>query len=218
MQRSCGRVLLIFREHHETATQSRGLAFDLCRDAFIGRISGDGPDGASRPTVTRRDRIRQRRPRRPGGEHKTVAAALASVKDASAKKRYAILVAAGTYNESRIQMKPYVDLYGGFAPGDWKTRDVYQHADDPGCAEEGAGRDRRRRRPARRVRHHRRRAEGPRRRHRLRRRLADDRQQHHRRQPHASSRRSAKGWASRSPTRARASPCSRARGPMSPTT
>jgi hypothetical protein len=25
-------------------------------------------------------------------------------------------------------MKPHVDLYGGFAPGDWQTRDVYQHA------------------------------------------------------------------------------------------
>jgi hypothetical protein len=58
----------------------------------------------------------------------TVAAALASVKDASARNRYVILVAAGTYNESRIQMKSYVDLYGGFAAGDWKTRDVYQRA------------------------------------------------------------------------------------------
>jgi hypothetical protein len=64
----------------------------------------------------------------PGGNHSTVAGALASIKDASAKKRYAILVAAGTYNESRIQMKQWVDLYGGFAPGDWKTRDVYQYA------------------------------------------------------------------------------------------
>src|SRR5688500_132956 len=58
----------------------------------------------------------------PGSEHKTVAAALSTVKEASAKKRYAILVAAGTYQESRIQMKPWVDLYGGFAPGDWNTR------------------------------------------------------------------------------------------------
>src|SRR5688500_16488292 len=57
----------------------------------------------------------------PGAEHKMVAAALASVKDASAKKRYAILVAAGTYNESRIQMKPWVDLFGGYPPGDWKN-------------------------------------------------------------------------------------------------
>ena len=64
----------------------------------------------------------------PDAEHQTVAGALAAVKDASAKNRYAILVAAGTYNESRIQMKPYVDLYGGFAAGDWKTRDVYQQA------------------------------------------------------------------------------------------
>jgi hypothetical protein len=57
-----------------------------------------------------------------------VAGALAAIKDASAKNRHAILVAAGTYKESRIQMKPYVDLYGGFAAGDWKTRDVYQQA------------------------------------------------------------------------------------------
>ena len=64
----------------------------------------------------------------PGAEHKTVAAALASIDDASSKNRYAILVAAGTYKESRIQMKPWVDLYGGYAPGDWETRDVYQHA------------------------------------------------------------------------------------------
>ena len=64
----------------------------------------------------------------PGEKDKTVAGALASIKDASAKNRYAVLVAAGTYRESRIPMKPWVDLYGGFAPGDWKTRDVYQHA------------------------------------------------------------------------------------------
>jgi hypothetical protein len=64
----------------------------------------------------------------PDGQHRTVAGALATVKEASAKNRYAILVAAGTYHESRIPMKPYVDLYGGFAAGDWKTRDVYQQA------------------------------------------------------------------------------------------
>lgn len=63
----------------------------------------------------------------PGEKHHTVGGALSSVKDASAKNRCAILVAAGTYNESPIQMKPWVDLYGGFAAGDWKTRDVYQH-------------------------------------------------------------------------------------------
>src|SRR4051812_39753120 len=64
----------------------------------------------------------------PGEKYETVASALAAIKDASPKNRYAILVAAGTYKESRIQMKPHVDLYGGFPPGDWQTRDVYQHA------------------------------------------------------------------------------------------
>jgi hypothetical protein len=64
----------------------------------------------------------------PGAKYQSVAGALAAIDDASAQNRYAILVAAGTYNESRIQMKPWIDLYGGFAPGDWKTRDVYQNA------------------------------------------------------------------------------------------
>jgi len=64
----------------------------------------------------------------PGAEYPTVSSALASINDASPSHRYAILVAAGTYKESRIEMKPYVDLYGGFAPGGWKNRDVYQHA------------------------------------------------------------------------------------------
>jgi len=64
----------------------------------------------------------------PDGKHKTVASALAAVTDASPGKRYAILVAAGTYKESRLQMKPHVDLYGGFVAGDWKKRDVYEHA------------------------------------------------------------------------------------------
>ncbi len=64
----------------------------------------------------------------PDGEQRTVTGALASVTDASPRNRYAILVAAGTYKESRIPLKPDVDLYGGFAAGDWKSRDVYQQA------------------------------------------------------------------------------------------
>ena len=68
-----------------------------------------------------------------GEKHPTVAAALASVTDASPSKRYAILVAAGTYKESRIAMKPYVDLYGGFAAG---------ALDDSGSARVGAERRR----------------------------------------------------------------------------
>src|SRR5262249_49193724 len=64
----------------------------------------------------------------PDAEFRTVARALASVTDASRENRYAILVAAGTYRESRVAMKPHVDLYGGFGSGDWKDRDVYRHA------------------------------------------------------------------------------------------
>src|SRR4051812_30113114 len=63
-----------------------------------------------------------------GEQHRTVSAALDSVKDATAARRCAILVAAGTYPESRVAMKPYVDLYGGFAAGNWKERNVYQNA------------------------------------------------------------------------------------------
>jgi hypothetical protein len=64
----------------------------------------------------------------PGEQHKTVTAALNSVRDATDGKRVAVLVAAGTYPESRIPMKAYVDLYGGFAAGNWMERNVYQNA------------------------------------------------------------------------------------------
>jgi hypothetical protein len=64
----------------------------------------------------------------PAERHQSVAGALASITDASAERRYAILVAAGTYREVSIRMKPYVDLYGGFPDGDWKNRDVHQNA------------------------------------------------------------------------------------------
>lgn len=62
-----------------------------------------------------------------GEQHKTVARALESVNGTPAK-RSAILVAAGTYPESSIRMKAFVDMYGGFAAGDWKQRDIYQNA------------------------------------------------------------------------------------------
>jgi len=62
-----------------------------------------------------------------GSEHQTVAGALASIKDPSPTRRYAVLVAAGTYHESSLRLKPHIDLYGGFGAGDWKTRNVYEH-------------------------------------------------------------------------------------------
>src|SRR5438270_5210604 len=64
----------------------------------------------------------------PAETQRSVKGALASIKDASADKRYAVLVAAGEYRESSIPMKPYVDLYGGFSAEDWKQRDVYGQA------------------------------------------------------------------------------------------
>jgi hypothetical protein len=64
----------------------------------------------------------------PNEAQRTLRGALAAITDASAANRYAILVAAGSYEGSRTQMKPYVDLYGGFSGGNWKERDVYGQA------------------------------------------------------------------------------------------
>jgi hypothetical protein len=61
----------------------------------------------------------------PTEAQRSVKGALASIKDASADKRYAVLVAAGEYRESSIAMKPYVDLYGGFSADNWTQRDIY---------------------------------------------------------------------------------------------
>ncbi len=53
----------------------------------------------------------------------SAAQAVANVKDATAENRCAILVAAGEYNDDTIQMKPYVDLFGGFDAKSWQ-RDI----------------------------------------------------------------------------------------------
>src|SRR5262245_40688559 len=47
----------------------------------------------------------------PEGKFATVSAALGSIRDASESNHYAVLVAAGHYMESGVQMKPYVDLF-----------------------------------------------------------------------------------------------------------
>jgi predicted outer membrane repeat protein len=57
---------------------------------------------------------------------RTLAHALAEVKDASPSKRYAVLVAAGTYPLKSLRLKAHVDLYGGMS-GDWKSRDLLRH-------------------------------------------------------------------------------------------
>ena len=54
---------------------------------------------------------------------KSISEALAGITDASESKRYAIFVAAGEYKGDTIQMKPHVDLFGGFDGKSWK-RDI----------------------------------------------------------------------------------------------
>ena len=49
--------------------------------------------------------------------------ALSQVLTASVDSRVAILVSGGDYSKSTIQMKEYVDLYGGFSEKDW-IRDI----------------------------------------------------------------------------------------------
>jgi len=66
-----------------------------------------------------------------GKPWKTVTHALAQLRNPTDinlqhSKRYALLVAAGTYADGTIQMKEEVDLFGGFEAGGW-TRDIKKH-------------------------------------------------------------------------------------------
>jgi hypothetical protein len=47
-------------------------------------------------------------------------------REAGPERRYAVFVAEGTYLDRQLQMKPHVDLYGGFEPSEWR-RDVSRH-------------------------------------------------------------------------------------------
>jgi parallel beta-helix repeat protein len=53
--------------------------------------------------------------------------ALSRCGDASSARRYHVLVAAARYVEGPLEMKRYVDLYGGFEPSNWE-RDLLRYA------------------------------------------------------------------------------------------
>jgi len=54
---------------------------------------------------------------------RSVVIALANLHGAAPANRFAVLVSSGVYSDTTIQMKPFVDLYGGFDPATWK-RDI----------------------------------------------------------------------------------------------
>jgi hypothetical protein len=58
----------------------------------------------------------------------TLAAAVAAIGDATSEKRQAVFVMAGRYSCVRLQMKPHVDLFGGFDPDTGGGRDILRHA------------------------------------------------------------------------------------------
>jgi hypothetical protein len=49
--------------------------------------------------------------------------ALSQISTASVESRVALLISGGDYSKSTIQMKEYIDLYGGFSENDWQ-RDI----------------------------------------------------------------------------------------------
>jgi len=56
-----------------------------------------------------------------------LAQVMSGIGDAGPMRRYAILVAAGTYPIKDLSLKPYVDLYGGYPPESWTSRDVARY-------------------------------------------------------------------------------------------
>ena len=57
---------------------------------------------------------------------KSITFALSSINDASQGKQYAIEVAEGKYDEPTIQLKKFVDIYGGFNADKW-DRDIFTY-------------------------------------------------------------------------------------------
>ena len=62
----------------------------------------------------------------PSNPWKTLGFALKNLTDAAADHRYALLVAAGTYDAHTIIMQEWIDLFGGYGPEDWK-RDIFKY-------------------------------------------------------------------------------------------
>jgi len=56
----------------------------------------------------------------------SIAHALEFIQDAGPEKRYALLVAEGIYSGETLNLKPYVDLYGGYNPS-FSNRDIFSN-------------------------------------------------------------------------------------------
>ncbi len=61
-----------------------------------------------------------------GNPWASITYALTQISGPSVSNYYAILVAEGTYAETTIAMRNYIDLFGGFEATAW-TRDIYEH-------------------------------------------------------------------------------------------
>jgi hypothetical protein len=57
--------------------------------------------------------------------YNSISIALSQIADPTPENRYAVIVAEGDYRENTIQMKEFVDLYGGFSSLDWQ-RDIFR--------------------------------------------------------------------------------------------
>ncbi len=56
----------------------------------------------------------------------SISYSLSTIKDAGTSNRIALYIAEGLYQESTIELKPFIDLYGGFNSSDWQ-RDIYKN-------------------------------------------------------------------------------------------
>jgi hypothetical protein len=56
----------------------------------------------------------------------SISFALSQIHDAASETRYAVLVSEGDFAHTPVEMKDFIDLFGGFEPTNWE-RDIVKH-------------------------------------------------------------------------------------------
>ncbi len=109
-------IYTLYGQSSETkvAPNAIGPKTEIFQADQYGKILFVSPDGSDHSGIGSKEK-----------PWRSISYTLSWIKDAGESNRVAVCIAEGTYQESTIEMKLFIDLYGGFSSSDWR-RDIYR--------------------------------------------------------------------------------------------
>jgi len=107
---SCGRQNPALKDRPQSVAGPQTIEIERMAYAAFVYVSAGGSDSGGDGSAAK--------------PYQSLTYALKTIGDADREHKYAVCVSAGEYREETLQMKAYVDLYGGFSK-DWQERDIW---------------------------------------------------------------------------------------------